>query len=114
MQQTLFTSPRTLAHRNDPETSLEAAKDLYNTGTLGRMDLCALNLVMQWPGKTAAELERQHGYEKGQLATRISTLLTTGKLVRGDKRKCDISGRSAFTIHTPTSLRRQKNEKHSV
>jgi len=114
MQQSLFTSPRTLAHRNDPETSLEAAKDLYNTGDLGRMELCALNLVMQWPGKTAAELERQHNFEKGQLAKRISTLLTTGKLVRGDKRKCDISGRSAFTIHTPTSLKRHENDKSHI
>lgn len=110
MQQTLFTSPETLAHRNDPETSLEAAKDLCATGTLGRMEQLALTLVLQWPGKTAAELERQHNYEKGQLAKRISTLITTGKLVRGDKRKCDISGRSAFPIYTPTQLRNDSNE----
>ena len=54
MQLSLFTNPKTQSRRGDPDTSHDAVADLYSTGTLGRMELVALNLILASPGLTAA------------------------------------------------------------
>ena len=87
----LFTQPHVLARNSDPETSLIAARD---------MELTALNLVLNNPGWTSAELEKRHGFERGQIGKRLSTLVNNGRVIRGDKRRCEITGKLAFTHYT--------------
>mgnify|MGYP003668684449 CR=1 FL=1 len=96
----LFTQPHVLARNSDPETSLIAARELAATGQLGKMELTALNLVLMSPGSTSAELEKRNGYERGQIGKRLSTLVNSGRIIRGDKRKCNITGKLAFTHYT--------------
>tara|TARA_B100000519_G_scaffold96672_1_gene84147 strand:+ start:5346 stop:5660 length:315 start_codon:yes stop_codon:yes gene_type:complete len=96
----LFTQPHVLARNSDPETSLIAAREMAATGQLGNMELTALNLVLNNPGWTSAELEKRHGFERGQIGKRLSTLVNNGRVIRGDKRRCEITGKLAFTHYT--------------
>ena len=104
MQLSLFTNPKTQSRRGDPDTSHDAVADLYTTGTLGRMELVALHLILASPGLTAAELEAEHGFIRGQLQKRISSLIQQGRVFRGEERKCSFSGRSAYTLFTRSQL----------
>ena len=102
IQTDLFTpTPAKSLYKNGgPETSREAAEDLTRTGKLGQMELKALNLVMLYPGKTAAELERLAGLERGQCSKRLSTLYNQGRVLRNEKRRCSVTNRTAFTYTT--------------
>ena len=94
----LFTPAAHLARHGGPETSREAAVELEASGSLGRMEQLALNLISMYPGRTAYELEKNHGYERGQISKRVSTLVQRGLVFHGIKRKCTKSNRSAFPL----------------
>ena len=94
----LFTPATHLARAGGPETSREAAEELEASGALGRMEQLALNLISMNPGLTAYELEKNHGYERGQLSKRVSTLVRRGLVFHGKKRKCTKSNRSAYPL----------------
>lgn len=102
LQTDLFnqTRPETLYKTGGPSTSRDAASELAETGKLGAMELKALNLVTVYPGSTAAELEKRAGLERGQISKRLSTLFNQGRVVRLEKRRCNITNRSAFTYTT--------------
>jgi predicted HTH transcriptional regulator len=85
-------------HRNgDPETSRLAAFDLVASGTFGRMERLALNVIEKNPGRTAKELETIAGVEAGQIRKRLANLKRQGKIKSCEARRCNISGRKAQT-----------------
>lgn len=94
------TQAHQLFKNGGPETSREAAEELATTGKLAGMELRALNLVTRYPGATGAELEKMAGLERGQVSKRLSSLVNQGRIIRGDKRKCNITQRAAFTHYT--------------
>lgn len=57
----------------------------------------ALHRVSETPGLTAGEWEAYIG--DSSFHKRLSDLARLGRLVRGDKRKCMVSGRPAVTWH---------------
>ncbi len=105
IQTDLFDQTRAhqLFKNGGPETSREAAEELVTSGKLAGMELRALNLVTLHPGRTGAELEKLAGLERGQVSKRLSTLVTQGRIIRGEKRKCRITQRAAFTHYTKTN-----------
>jgi DNA-directed RNA polymerase specialized sigma24 family protein len=97
-QRDLFQAPRPAAlHRTgDPDTSREAAQEVIGPAFNRRM-LEALQAVQNLPGRTSNELEDILGVHAGTIRKRLNDLRLRGALVKGDKRKCAVTGRNAFT-----------------
>ena len=62
----------------------------------------ALTQIQTYEGLTCRELEAKpstEGYtiSKGTIQKRLSYLVAAGVIKKGDKRKCEVTGRRAFT-----------------
>lgn len=75
-----------------PDTSHEAEK----TVDLPKWTRHAMGAVKTWPGSTAAELDRSYGTRGGQVRKRLNDLRLAGLARKGKKRKCRVTGRSAY------------------
>jgi hypothetical protein len=89
-----------LARARDPVTSHEAAADLANSGTRTRMCRIALQLLREFPGATAAELDwvyasRTGGSVDGSIRKRLTDLRHTARARVEGHRQCRVSGRQA-------------------
>lgn len=82
----------------DPDTSHEAAATLRanNGAKLTEYQEFALAAVRSHPGLTAAELERQYDVPDGRIRKRLHELFAAGKIMRGQKRKCRVTGGNAY------------------
>lgn len=90
-------SPHTLARRDDPHTSKEAAQELVESGELGRQHLKVLALVYSSPGNTSAELAGEDLGLRYQIARRLPELERLGWIERGSARQCNQTGHKALT-----------------
>jgi predicted HTH transcriptional regulator len=97
IQKQIDFSARAFYRKSDPETSREAAFAGVASGTFGRTERLALRYVAANPGRTAKELEVIAGVEAGTIRKRLAGLKRKGKLINGDSRKCNVSGRNART-----------------
>ena len=57
----------------------------------------ALDAVACHPGLTSNELARATGLDRYMLARRLPELCDHDRVVRGDPRRCEVSGRKAAT-----------------
>ena len=85
--------PKTLARRDDPETSHAAAMELHMSGKLGLRMAYALDRLRRDPGSTASELD-MHG--RGSLiAKRLNDLRKAGLARVEGSRTCRVTGKRA-------------------
>lgn len=95
----LFGGVETPASRkNDDWTSHEAEREITRSGRRRNLQRLVLKLVAEAPGLTGRELHAKNpaiSYEN--LHKRLPELVTAGKIRKGDKRHCAITGRKATT-----------------
>lgn len=85
---------RWLAHRTDPETSHEAARDIVEH--LARMQKRACEIVALFPGHTAQEMAQLARLRDIRtLNRRLCELERKGLIVRQRARVCSVTGRRA-------------------
>ncbi|MCU0918403.1 MAG: winged helix-turn-helix domain-containing protein [Planctomycetes bacterium] len=82
------TSP--LSHRDDPQTSYEAAADLKRSGKLGAQQRAVLEALRQCDGATHAELGAFMGLHWLTPARRLPELERAGHVRKGEPRICTI------------------------
>lgn len=87
------------ARANDPLTSLEAAEHVTRTGIAAYQEQRAIAAVKAFPGMTSLELSEAARICRFELARRLPEAERHGNVIRGQVRKCRISGRSAATWH---------------
>jgi hypothetical protein len=90
-------SAESLARRNDPETSRQAARKVANCSA--QLAAAAAELVRSHPGRTGAELDRLAGCEvKRTISKRLADAADKfGLITRGPKRQCSVGGNEALT-----------------
>ena len=82
------------ARKDHPDTSHEAAKNIK----LGKDMRFALDAISAHPGRTAGELDYLFRCTTGgKIRKRLNDLRLVGKARKGEKRKCSITGRTAYT-----------------
>ncbi len=88
--------PRRRARTTDPETSHEAAVSIGDD--LNRLHKLVFGLVRRHPGKTSSELAVLACINDPRVINRRTTELADKKrIVRGDARRCTVTGRRAAT-----------------
>lgn len=118
-QTALNLAPRLPARQGDPLSSVEAAVDLVNSGTLETQALQVLRALFRWPHTSSMELSRFSGIDRHLVAKRLVTL-EDARLVRcwgreevGERKECSISKTSTGKPRkvmwwSPTELGRKK------
>ena len=98
------------------ETTLDVFDEIYNDGTLGEMQMKALQLVQDNPDLTVRELLEigvtrgiYSAADRNIIAPRITSLAEECVIVRPVKRKCSVTGRTVMTHRVaPESWREQR------
>lgn len=93
--------PRTLARRNNPSTSHEAAARVVASGRAATHEAVVLHYVRTLPDHTSAEIAAiipfQHGIDLTECRRRLTGLLQKGKVVQGPARTCRVKGTRMVT-----------------
>jgi len=92
-----MTSHHHLARSIDISTSHDAAAHVVASGKHAQQQDLAAAAVKVHPGLTSFELARAIGECRFMLARRLPELLEDGRVWRGPKKPCEVSGRSACT-----------------
>lgn len=87
----------TIARSTDISTSHEAASHVVSSGLQAIQQDRAAIAVKLHPGLTSMELAQASGHDRYMLARRLPELLEIGRVWRGPKKPCEVSGRSACT-----------------
>ncbi|MDY0355867.1 MAG: helix-turn-helix domain-containing protein [Sedimentisphaerales bacterium] len=95
-----------LARDTDPVTSQEGAFETRRSGRLASQAQAVLAAVTRWPGCTSAELAQRMGADRYVASRRCPALANEGRVRRGAKKKCPVTGMASFTWW-PTSGGRQ-------
>lgn len=85
------------ARATDLSTSHEAAHYVVQSGLQGDQQAAAASAVKRHPGLTSLELAHETSLCRYVLARRLPELAETGRVWRGPKKPCSMSGRSACT-----------------
>lgn len=88
----IASSITTLSHRDDPETSHEAARKLSQSGRLTGQRRAVLEALRQCNGATHAELGEAMGVHWLTPARRLPELERIGLVRRGEPRLCRVKG----------------------
>lgn len=86
-----------LARSTDISTSHEAAAHVVSSGLQAIQQDRTANAVKHHPGLTSNELAQATGQCRYMLARRLPELIADGRVWRGPKKPCEVSGRSACT-----------------
>lgn len=97
----LWRDRRRLSHRNDPDTSRQAAALVDSTGTRDNHITAIVSAVRRHPGRTSAELAQITGLERHEAARRTADAEHRGLIRKGPARKCSLSHRAAVTWCMP-------------
>ena len=89
-----------LTHRDDPETSREAAEHLKQSGRLGAQQEAVLATLRECDGSTHAELGRVMGCDWLVAARRLPELERAGLVRKGKARICRVKGSRCTTWWT--------------
>jgi predicted HTH transcriptional regulator len=94
-QQDLFAQGRTLARRDDPETSKIAAAEIVPQ--LGELQAWVLDLVQKDPRRTVSEMaEGLNLRDPRQIGRRLNELRKAGRIREAGKRQCSITNRACI------------------
>jgi len=77
----------TLSHRNDPQTSYEAAALMERTGTTQTHKEKVLECVKAHPGLIVLEVAEFIGFSQTETARRVSDLIGSGELRYGTPKR---------------------------
>ena len=84
----------TLSRREDPDTSHEGARRFDRVSAMAY----ALQCVEWRPRSTSKELEAYFSPQgDGEIRKRLNDLRLAGEIHKGEKRRCEITGRTAYT-----------------
>jgi len=83
--------PRTLAHRNDPETSRLAAERHVESGANDSQCERVYNCLRNYLGCTSAELAEHYGLDRTMVARRLPDLVKRKLARQGGKRLCTVT-----------------------
>lgn len=86
-----------LARSTDISTSHEAAAHVVSSGLQAIQQDRTAAAVKLHPGLTSMELAKATGNDRYMLARRLPELMENGRVWRGPKKPCPVSGRSACT-----------------
>jgi hypothetical protein len=81
-----------MAHRDDPQTSREAAERFRKSGRLGLHRQIVLDGVRRCNGGTHSEIAAVTSLDWLQVARRLSELARSGFVRRGESRICKVKG----------------------
>ena len=84
------------AARNGEVTSIEAAERHEGSGKAAAHRSQVFAGVLEWPGRTSRELAAQIGMDRHEVARRLPELERMGWVWKGDPRKCEIGGTTAY------------------
>ena len=84
-----------IARNTDPESSHLAAREITASGKREDQQHQTIAAVQRYPGLTMQELAARTNLCRFMLGRRISECETAGKVRRGQKRKCTVTGRQA-------------------
>jgi hypothetical protein len=85
------------ARRHDPVSSHDAANEHTDSGRRERHVSIVVEQVWMHPGLTSAELTPHTGLERHEVARRLLDAEENLQVMRGDLRRCSVSGRLAIT-----------------
>jgi len=85
------------ARRTDPDTSHEADEAVTRSGRRHTQREKVADALTRWPGRTTAELAEKMGTDRYMVARRMSECETAGDALRGQKRRCNSTGKTAET-----------------
>ncbi|WDS36215.1 winged helix-turn-helix domain-containing protein [Pseudoxanthomonas sp.] len=85
------------ARSTDPETSFEAAEHMVKSGKAAQQQATTVSAVTANPGMTSHELARHCVLDRYQLARRLPEVESAGRVIRGEARKCLVTGHRAAT-----------------
>lgn len=86
-----------LARNTDPQTSHEAAAKMNRTGATNVHADLVLASVASHPDSTAAEIGFDCGLGHHEAQRRLSDLLKTGRVIKGEPRVCRVKGNRMCT-----------------
>jgi predicted HTH transcriptional regulator len=96
MQQPTFTLEAERPAKRVQTTSIKAFLEI--APSLGKREAEAVDLIRRHPGLTARELMRVAGItDANVLRPRLVPLCDRGVIVKGEQRKCAVTGKTAFT-----------------
>lgn len=85
------------ARNTDPYTSHLAAAHVVDKGIAAKQQRQAAAAVANFPNRTCTELHQISGLDLRMLTRRLGEAAKAGLIVRGDVRKCQVTGRLAAT-----------------
>ena len=86
-----------MAHRDDPDTSREAARDVIGSGALSRQRQLVLQLVRDNPDSTSAELAAIGNVSRHLPARRLIDLVRARLVKVSGRRRCNVNGTNMQT-----------------
>ena len=85
------------ARATDPVTSHMAAEHMTKSGARGMQQYHVLRAIEQYRGHTAHELAEMALLDYYAIMRRVGELEVAGRIKRGEKRRCTVSGRTVLT-----------------
>lgn len=85
------------ARATDPATSWDAAEHMVKSGKAAQQQAMAVTVVGAHPGMTSHELACFSSLDRYQLARRLPEAESAGRVIRGETRKCVVTGHKAAT-----------------
>ena len=83
----------------DPEASHSAEAHINGSGVRKRHQVMTARAVEMFPGLTSLEISEKARICRYLLARRLPECVTAGTVLRGQDRRCSVSGRLATTWH---------------
>jgi hypothetical protein len=92
------------ARSTDPNSSHDAEAHINATGVRKRHQIMTAAAVKTFPGLTSLEISEKAHICRYLLARRLPECVTAGTVIRGQERRCSVSGRLATTWHPPGNV----------
>lgn len=88
----------------DPEPSHEAEAHINASGVRKRHQIMTARAVEMFPAMTSLEISEKAHICRYLLARRLPECETAGTVIRGQVRRCSVSGRLAATWYVPGNV----------
>lgn len=89
---------------SDPESSHDAEAHINASGVRKRHQIMTAKAVEMFPGMTSLEISERAHICRYLLARRLPECVTAGSVIRGQERRCSVSGRLACTWYPPGNV----------
>ncbi|MAK37127.1 MAG: hypothetical protein CMC15_13315 [Flavobacteriaceae bacterium] len=81
-------------------TSLDAYRDLQESGVLGNQELAIYKILIGKPSMTLQEISREAEIQINAVSGRVNGMKKKGYLVEAEKRVCTVTGRCVIPVKT--------------